>query len=232
MCERAETPPNPRKKVTIATSFLQPIYYGFYCRPYLAIFWNGVVTAICTAGGIAVWNPKYHTEAYQKHRAGTHCASSYSWTSSYNTNTFLAAIVVVTPLAIAPILHAFLLVAPGWRFLWPMTWNLIEMGLCYGVGVFFYVSRVPERWFPGMLDKSFFLSHTIWHVWIIFAAWSGFFFYFSSSTLVGLFLTLRMLRRAHYDVERSNFFAFRHENGDLLTCPEYFQLTSLESVVA
>ncbi|KAI8617680.1 hemolysin-III related-domain-containing protein [Chytriomyces sp. MP71] len=42
--------------------------------------------------------------------------------------------------------------------------------LAYVVGVFFYVSRVPERVFPGKFDL-FFASHQIWHFAVVLASY-------------------------------------------------------------
>jgi adiponectin receptor len=41
--------------------------------------------------------------------------------------------------------------------------------LLFGVGFFFYVSKLPERWYPGKFDIAF-QSHQIWHVFVVIAA--------------------------------------------------------------
>ena len=43
-----------------------------------------------------------------------------------------------------------------------------KSGCCVFVGFVFYVSKVPERWFPGYFDYVF-SSHNIWHVALIVA---------------------------------------------------------------
>ncbi|KAL8492056.1 hypothetical protein ACS0TY_023613 [Phlomoides rotata] len=40
------------------------------------------------------------------------------------------------------------------------------MGLMYGVGVVFYVTRIPERWRPGVFDVVGH-SHQIFHVFVV-----------------------------------------------------------------
>lgn len=43
------------------------------------------------------------------------------------------------------------------------------MGLCYlgyGVGILFYLTRIPERFFPGKFNV-FFHSHTLWHLCVV-----------------------------------------------------------------
>jgi predicted membrane channel-forming protein YqfA (hemolysin III family) len=46
------------------------------------------------------------------------------------------------------------------------------MFLCYGIGFFFFSSKVPERWAPGWFDTRL-SSHQLWHVfvWAAGAAW-------------------------------------------------------------
>ena len=39
--------------------------------------------------------------------------------------------------------------------------GLLGMFACYGLGLYFFLSRVPERWTPGRFDL--FGSHAIWH---------------------------------------------------------------------
>ncbi|GFP97187.1 heptahelical transmembrane protein 2 [Phtheirospermum japonicum] len=43
------------------------------------------------------------------------------------------------------------------------------MGALYGVGVVFYVTRIPERWRPGAFDVVGH-SHKIFHVFVVAAA--------------------------------------------------------------
>jgi predicted membrane channel-forming protein YqfA (hemolysin III family) len=53
-----------------------------------------------------------------------------------------------------------------------------------GVGLFFYLSRLPERKWPGTFD-SFGNSHNIWHLFLIIGCslwWFGFVEYYYAST--------------------------------------------------
>lgn len=45
----------------------------------------------------------------------------------------------------------------------------IAMGLLYAIGAVFYVTRIPERWKPGMFDIVGH-SHQIFHVFVVAAA--------------------------------------------------------------
>ncbi|KAL8457738.1 hypothetical protein ACS0TY_035558 [Phlomoides rotata] len=40
------------------------------------------------------------------------------------------------------------------------------MGLMYGVGAVFYVTRIPERWRPGVFDVVGH-NHQIFHVFVV-----------------------------------------------------------------
>ncbi|KAL8549995.1 hypothetical protein ACS0TY_008717 [Phlomoides rotata] len=40
------------------------------------------------------------------------------------------------------------------------------MGLMYGVGAVFYVTRIPERWRPGVFDVIGH-NHQIFHVFVV-----------------------------------------------------------------
>eukprot|EP00468_Gymnochlora_sp_CCMP2014_P004230 CAMPEP_0167748324 /NCGR_PEP_ID=MMETSP0110_2-20121227/4776_1 /TAXON_ID=629695 /ORGANISM="Gymnochlora sp., Strain CCMP2014" /LENGTH=93 /DNA_ID=CAMNT_0007633329 /DNA_START=658 /DNA_END=939 /DNA_ORIENTATION=+ len=43
----------------------------------------------------------------------------------------------------------------------------------YGIGVIFFLSKYPEKAFPGYFD-TFLTSHQIWHVAVAYACWAWF----------------------------------------------------------
>jgi adiponectin receptor len=136
--------------LTIGGSFIQPLYYGFWCRPFWAVLYNGGVVSLCVFATYIIWNPVYHTKEWQWLRA---------------------AVFVVTAVfgAVVPLSHALFLVSPGLSFLHPMIMNLLEMGFFYLGGVAIYLYRAPERW----SSHPFFAvvnSHCIWHLFILAAA--------------------------------------------------------------
>lgn len=141
--------------LTIGGSFVQCLYYAFFCRPVFAWLYNSLVFGLCAIATYVIWNPRFHTSQWQWLRA---------------------AIFIVTAVfgAIVPMTHALFVSAPGWAFLRPMAINLLEMGFFYLGGAAIYVMRVPEKYFPNALGHAFSLlsSHVIWHVMIIFAAWA------------------------------------------------------------
>jgi len=66
--------------------------------------------------------------------------------------------------AIFPVPHMVALL--GWQYMWPLFWKELLVGASYILGAAIYSSRVPERFFPGKLDNSWY-SHPIWHLFVI-----------------------------------------------------------------
>ena len=48
--------------------------------------------------------------------------------------------------------------------------GLLGMFACFAAGLYFFMSRFPEKHWPGRFDV--FSSHFIWHVFIVAAMWS------------------------------------------------------------
>jgi adiponectin receptor len=65
----------------------------------------------------------------------------------------------------------------GWEVPWERNQFIILgsclMGIFYAIGFFFWVTKIPERFFPGRCD-IWLQSHSIWHICIIFATSSWF----------------------------------------------------------
>jgi adiponectin receptor len=49
--------------------------------------------------------------------------------------------------------------------------GVLTMFACYALGVFFFVTHLPERLAPGRFDSGF-SSHPLWHVCILAGMWS------------------------------------------------------------
>ncbi|CCW69968.1 unnamed protein product [Phytomonas sp. Hart1] len=56
----------------------------------------------------------------------------------------------------------------------PYLMGLFMMMLLYGIGVFFYVFKLPEVFYPGKFD-IYLSSHQIWHMFVLAAALTHFF---------------------------------------------------------
>ena len=50
-----------------------------------------------------------------------------------------------------------------------ILFGCINMGFFYGIGMFFWITKIPERFFPGKFD-IFGQSHSIWHIFIVLGA--------------------------------------------------------------
>lgn len=133
----------------ISASFFPPVFYGFLCYPAVRNFYLTIVLIMGT-GTIAVsLLPKFQTPEYRHLRAGMFFGMGVS--------------------GIVPTVHKFLFF---FREPFVVTTTLLElfMGSLYGLGAFFYASRIPERWMPGKFDIAGH-SHQIFHVLVIAGAY-------------------------------------------------------------
>jgi len=133
--------------ILIVGSYYPPLYYGFYCLKSLSYLYL-IGISIMGFGGIIVL--------------------SMDRFSSPRLRTFRTLLLVgIGFFAVVPIPH--LLSYYESKIFFPVFWRLSMMGLAYLIGVFFYLSRIPEKWFPGKFDYTC-RSHVIWHLWTIVAA--------------------------------------------------------------
>jgi adiponectin receptor len=49
-----------------------------------------------------------------------------------------------------------------------VLWAFFAMFGFYAIGFFFFLTRIPERWFPGAFDVLLH-SHQLWHVFVFLA---------------------------------------------------------------
>jgi predicted membrane channel-forming protein YqfA (hemolysin III family) len=52
--------------------------------------------------------------------------------------------------------------------------GVLLMSIFYGIGMFFWISKIPEKYKPGYFD-IWGQSHTIWHIFVIIASSSWYF---------------------------------------------------------
>jgi len=64
--------------------------------------------------------------------------------------------------------HAIFLYS--WQEVKYLFFKLLTMGIFYVGGSFIYVSKVPERIYPGKFD--YFHSHFIWHMFVLAATYA------------------------------------------------------------
>lgn len=112
--------------VLILASFLSAIYVGFYNHPFeQRLYWTMITTLIATSA-VLVLHPKLQGMKYRPHRT--------------------TAFVLTVLSGLGPTLHGMYVhgVRKGWHECGVKWWA--AEGLCYLLGVVFFVSRWPERW--------------------------------------------------------------------------------------
>ncbi|KPI37330.1 Adiponectin receptor protein 1 [Cyphellophora attinorum] len=133
----------------ILGSFFSGIYVGFYCDPIpRGVYWS-MITILSVITSTLVLHPRLQGLRYRSLR---------TW-----------AFILTALSGFAPILHGLYL--HGWAQMWirsGMPYYFLE-GLIYGLGAFFFVTRIPESLWPGKFD-IFFGSHQIFHVLVVIAS--------------------------------------------------------------
>jgi adiponectin receptor len=133
----------------ILGSFFSGIYVGYYCEPTKRnIYWL-MITILSTITSILVLHPQLQGLKYRTLRTWAFILTGLS--------------------GFATITHGLLMY--GWNVMWVrsgMPYWLLEGGI-YGLGAFFFVSRIPESIRPGKFD-IWFGSHQIFHVLVVIAA--------------------------------------------------------------
>ncbi|EXJ80870.1 hypothetical protein A1O3_07156 [Capronia epimyces CBS 606.96] len=135
--------------VLILGSFFSGIYVGFYCEPVLRGLYWAMIIGLSVVTSALVLHPKLQGLRYRHHRTWAFILTGLS--------------------GFAPIVHGLLLY--GWADMWVrsgMPYYLLE-GLVYGLGAFFFVTRIPESIWPGSFD-IWFSSHQLFHVLVVMAS--------------------------------------------------------------
>ncbi|XP_043701085.1 heptahelical transmembrane protein 1-like [Telopea speciosissima] len=134
--------------VMIIASFFPPIYYIFQCDSQWQFIYLTGITVMGIFTVITLLSPALSSSAFRPFRA------------------LLFSSMVL--FGIFPAAHAMVV---NWnepsRFI-ALCYEL-AMILSYGIGTLFYVTRIPERWKPGMFDMAGH-SHQIFHVFVIMGA--------------------------------------------------------------
>uniref|UniRef100_A0A0E0LDW9 Heptahelical transmembrane protein ADIPOR1 n=1 Tax=Oryza punctata TaxID=4537 RepID=A0A0E0LDW9_ORYPU len=131
--------------VMIVVSFFPPIYYIFQCEPRWQVVYLSAITAAGVATVYALMSPKLSAARYRAHRALLFVGMGLS--------------------GVVPAVHA---VAVNWHEPRRNVTLAYEgaMAASYLTGTAFYLTRVPERWRPGMFDLCGH-SHQIFHALVI-----------------------------------------------------------------
>lgn len=130
----------------ILGSFFSGIWVGFYCEPTLQKMYWTMISLLSLITSTLVLHPKLQGLHFRHLRTTAFIATALS--------------------GFAPIIHGIFLY--GWKQMWIRTglpfW-LLE-GVIYAMGAVFFVSRFPEKKWPGRFDV-WGGSHQIWHVLVV-----------------------------------------------------------------
>ncbi|KIW20025.1 hypothetical protein PV08_00600 [Exophiala spinifera] len=133
----------------ILGSFFSGIYVGYRCEPTLCWTYWTMIIALSIITSVLVLHPQLQGLKYRAHR---------SW-----------AFILTALSGFAPIIHGLFLY--GWNEMLirsGMQYYLLE-GLVYGIGAFFFLTRVPESIWPGSFD-IWLSSHQVFHVLVVVAS--------------------------------------------------------------
>ena len=128
----------------LAGSLVVPVYYIFYCRPYMRAAYLTVSVGFLVAGTAGPQFPAFHTTQMRGLRALLYGGMAVS--------------------GVLPTLHSFF-VLDMQHSLTMLAWILC-MYASYGVALLFYIFRFPECRWPGAFD-NWFQSHTWWHIFVL-----------------------------------------------------------------
>jgi len=136
----------------IMGSYYPPIYYAFQGAPGYGIFYLASISIMCVVCSIMLLVPRFSEERY------TH---------------FRVLVLSATGLfGIIPLIHLFFLHEGGLQnpIFYGKVMAVLELYFWYGLAVFFYASKIPERIFPGKFDLLF-CSHQFWHTFVFVATY-------------------------------------------------------------
>jgi adiponectin receptor len=134
--------------VMIVASFVPPVYYAFLCHPPARVAYLSAISVLGALVVGALLSPSSSAPRFRRLRALLFLAMGLS--------------------GVVPALHALWL-NWGHTACYLALGLEVTMGLIYAAGAWFYVSRVPEKWRPGVFDVVGH-SHQIVHVLVLVGA--------------------------------------------------------------
>ncbi|KAK8916923.1 hypothetical protein KSP39_PZI023120 [Platanthera zijinensis] len=134
--------------IMIVSSFFPPVYYAFLCHPIPRLIYLSAVTALGSLTAVAILAPAFSSPHFRPFRTALFLAMGFS--------------------GLIPAAHAIVI---NWDHGAAHIALLLELAMsaAYGAGAAVYVSRVPERWRPGIFDVAGH-SHQIFHVFVLVGA--------------------------------------------------------------
>ncbi|KAI3786865.1 hypothetical protein L1987_40899 [Smallanthus sonchifolius] len=134
--------------IMIISSFFPPVYYIFQCEPVWQFVYLGGITIMGVFTVITLLSPALSSGKFRSFRAFLFMGMGL--------------------FGLIPAVHA---VAMNWHT--PQRNGILAyettMALSYLTGTMFYITRIPERWKPGLFDLAGH-SHQIFHCFVIMGA--------------------------------------------------------------
>ncbi|XP_073156584.1 heptahelical transmembrane protein 3-like [Henckelia pumila] len=132
----------------IVGSFFAPLYYTFLDHPYWRLLYLSSIALVGILVVTTLLAPSLSSGEYRGFRAALFLCMGFS--------------------GVIPAAHGLVLYWDHPQIIASLGYE-IAMGILYGLGAVFYVTRIPERWMPGAFDIVGH-SHQIFHVFVVAAA--------------------------------------------------------------
>ncbi|ESW10277.1 hypothetical protein PHAVU_009G195500 [Phaseolus vulgaris] len=132
----------------IVCSFYAPIYYVFFCNPYIRTFYLTSITVFGVVAIITLLSPSLSSPQLRSFRACLFLSMGFS--------------------GVIPAVHALVTHWEDPQVVDALGYECL-MAILYATGAVFYVTRIPERWKPGAFDIAGH-SHQIFHVFVLLGA--------------------------------------------------------------
>jgi len=136
--------------ILIGGSYISGLYYGFFCMQLMRHIYIGVITAVTVFGAYCSCCSWFYTYEFRHLRIGVFGG--------------------LAGLGIVPTIHWVLTNDFHGDGRGVLLHGIVAMYSLYACGLIFYVSRFPERHFPGLFD-IFLSSHQIWHLFVALGAY-------------------------------------------------------------
>jgi len=144
----------------ILASFYPPVYYIFYCFPGYQALYLGTITFLGLVGMFGPMFSFFHAHWFHPFRVmlfvGTTCSG------------FVPALHSVFIPQLDKLGYDLGADVPAFE---ECFWLLVAMFALYGIGFVFYITKTPEKFFPGKFDH-WFHSHSIWHIFVFAATFA------------------------------------------------------------
>ncbi|KAJ3059354.1 hypothetical protein HK102_010040, partial [Quaeritorhiza haematococci] len=118
--------------VLITGSFVPAAYYGFFCDPHLQLFYLTSISIFGAATIAITVSPRFAKPEFRGLRTGLFTSMGLS--------------------GVLPLVHSVALYGVEYARYAMSFEYLVLMAFFYLLGAAIYISRVPERWFPGKFD--------------------------------------------------------------------------------